>query len=104
MFASQRKNSPRCNFSVKMSELCRLPPCVQELFWHHIYTISLMTKDFVIRFILTVVSTCSVLYLAERSYPLAGVLIFLIMLSVLLTWLIVTLLKGDDTLSGFFDS
>lgn len=63
-----------------------------------------MRKDFVIRFILTVGITCGLLYLAERSYPLAGVLIFLVVFSILLTWVIVTLLKDDDTLFGFFDS
>ena len=43
------------------------------------------------------------LYLAELSLPMGGLLVFLISLSVGLTWLIVNLLRDDDLLSSLFE-
>ena len=58
---------------------------------------------FFFRGMLLIVLIGGLLYLAELSVPMGGLLVFLISLSVGLTWLIVNLLRDDDLLSSLFE-
>lgn len=59
--------------------------------------------SFVARGILTVVMVCGLLYWADVAIPMGALLIFLLVISVVVTWAIVSLLKDDDLLTDFFD-
>lgn len=59
--------------------------------------------SFFIRGILMVIIIGGLLYLAELSLPMGGLLVFLLSLSVGLTWLIINLLRDDDLLSSLFE-
>ncbi len=58
---------------------------------------------FFVRGILLVISIAGLLYLAELSIPMGGLLVFLLSLSIGLTWLIANLLRDDDLLSSLFE-
>lgn len=59
--------------------------------------------SFTIRGVLLVVLVCGLLFLAELAFPLAAVLIFLLLVSILLTWAIINLLRDNDILTDFFE-
>jgi hypothetical protein len=60
-------------------------------------------KSFAIRVVLMVTIVCGLLYWAEQSVPFAALLVFLLVLSIASTWAIISLMKDDDPLTGFFD-
>lgn len=58
---------------------------------------------FFLRGISLVIVISGLLYLAELSLPMGALLVFLLSLSIGLTWLIANLLKDDDVLAGLFE-
>jgi hypothetical protein len=50
-----------------------------------------------------VVAVCTLLYLAELSLPLGSLLVFLLVVSIGLTWVIINLLKDEEVLTNLFD-
>jgi|GEM_PF-4319642 hypothetical protein len=58
---------------------------------------------FFIRGILLVLVISGLLYLAELALPGGGVLVFLLSMSICITWLIVNLLRDKNLLSGLFE-
>jgi hypothetical protein len=59
--------------------------------------------SFVIRGVLLVVMVCGLLFMAEQTFPFAAVLIFLLLVSILTTWIIINLLRNSDILADFFE-
>lgn len=55
------------------------------------------------RGILSILLVCALLYWADIVIPMGGLLVFLLVICVVMTWAIVTLLKDDDLLTHFFD-
>ena len=56
-----------------------------------------------VRGVLLVVTITGLLYLAELSMPMGGLIVFLLSLSIGLTCLIANILRYDDLFSGLFD-
>lgn len=59
--------------------------------------------SFYLRAILTVGLVCILLYMAEQAVPMGSLVIFLLVTSIGITWMIINLLKDDDMLTHFFD-
>jgi hypothetical protein len=59
--------------------------------------------SFSVRGLLTIALVCAVLYWAEIVFPMSALLVFLLVLSVGVTWAIITILKDDDVLANLFD-
>ena len=59
--------------------------------------------SFSVRGILTIVMVCGILYWAELTFPLGSLLVFLLIVSIIITWAIISMLKDDDMLSRFLD-
>jgi hypothetical protein len=59
--------------------------------------------SFLIRGVLLVAVVSGLLYLAELSVPLGALLVFLLVLSVCLTWVIINMLKDEDVMTNLFD-
>ncbi len=55
------------------------------------------------RGILLVLMVCGLLYWANVAVPMGALLVFLLVLSIVTTWAIVSLLKDDDILTSLFD-
>jgi hypothetical protein len=51
----------------------------------------------------TIICVCLLLYCAESLFPLGSLLVFLLVLSVGITWAIISMLKDDDVLTNMFD-
>jgi hypothetical protein len=58
---------------------------------------------FSIRGLLTVVLVCGILYWADASIPMGALLVFLLAVSIGVTWAIINILKDDDVLASMFD-
>lgn len=58
---------------------------------------------FSVRAVLIIVAVSTLLYLAELSLPLGSLLVFLLSVSIGLTWLIINMLKDEDVLTDLFD-
>ena len=75
--------------------------------WHAIYTFLKKTImswfSFAARGILTVVLVCGLLYWADMAIPMGALLVFLLVISIAMTWAIVSLLKDDDVLADLFE-
>jgi hypothetical protein len=63
----------------------------------------MISVDFVVRITLMVVAVCGLLFLAELTVPGSSLVIFLLLISLGLTWLIINLLKDDEVLTSLFD-
>ena len=59
--------------------------------------------SFSARGILMVVMVCGLLYWAEVELPMGALVVFLLVLSMVVTWLIINILKEDDALANLFD-
>jgi hypothetical protein len=59
--------------------------------------------SFSVRGVLTVMLVCGLLYWAELSFPMGALLVFLLVLSIGITWAIINMLKDDDVLASMFD-
>lgn len=55
------------------------------------------------RGILTVVLVCGLLYWADLAVPMGALLVFLLVISIAMTWAIISLLKDEDLLTNLFD-
>jgi hypothetical protein len=56
-----------------------------------------------IRGIMIIVLSCGLLYWANVAIPMGALLVFLLVLSITVTWAIVSVLKDDDLLADLFD-
>jgi hypothetical protein len=55
------------------------------------------------RALLMILLICPILYWAENSIPMGGLLVFLLTVSILLTWVALAMLKDKDLLSNMFE-
>jgi hypothetical protein len=60
-------------------------------------------SSFSLRGLLTVVLVCGLLYWADVAIPMGALLVFLLVVSITITWAIINILKDDDILADLFD-
>jgi hypothetical protein len=59
--------------------------------------------SFSVRGLLTILLVCALLYWAEVVLPMGALLVFLLVISIGITWAIINILKDDDVLANLFD-
>lgn len=60
-------------------------------------------SKYMFRMSIAAVLICAILYWAEAVMPMGSILVLLLLLSMVVTWFIINLLKDEDLLADMFD-
>jgi hypothetical protein len=86
-----------------MLRLNDIPELAPNLYYFKERILFMNWLSFSVRGVLIVVLVCGLLYWANATIPMGALLVFLLALSITITWAIVNILKDDDILANLFD-